>query len=528
MFRDPPGSAKRPQSQHPNTLTPQHLFTQMPTLYTNFKWGFTGEAQSMLVDAGRVVARSAEVEAPTGVETVDLSGKWLMPSFMDEHCHILPTGLDLQKLHLGPCSTHSEVLDSLRDRLGEIEPGRWLQAVHYDQTRYAGGEHLTRYDLDKISAEVPILLRHVSGHASIANSAALRAASILEDEPDFSGGTFRRDEAGVIDGILLEHAHEKVSAAAPHPDLEQMVSAILMASEKMAELGISCASDMMTGRFNLDQELQAYGLAAERGARIRLRLYVQWGAIFGPRKISAHRLEELTGAMDPATCRVAGIKIFADGAIGSGTAAIYGAYEGDDSGPVSSGTLMYSQDRLRHMVHTAHDAGYQIAIHSIGDYSTDVVMDALAETDEPKRHRIEHAMILSDAQIDRLASLGCSVTMQPEFLIRFGHAYLAQLGASRRSMLKRAHSVLAKGIPLSFSSDRPIVAGDPRDGIKSLTRRPEGYDPSENISMADAWLGYTERAAAANGDSTLMGSLSAGQLADFQVLESDPMVSPAN
>src|ERR1044072_1785200 len=184
------------------------------TLYQNFKWGFTGDEQSMLVENGRVIAR--EFGIPAGdTETIDLDGKGLMPSFIDNHCHILPTGLDLRKLYLGDLRSHDEVLEALRQRLDQIEPGKWLLAVHYDQTRYPGGEHMTRYQLDRVSETVPILLRHSSGHASVANSAALQAAGIREDEPDFTGGTFRRDSSGTVDGVLLEHAHERVTAAAP-------------------------------------------------------------------------------------------------------------------------------------------------------------------------------------------------------------------------------------------------------------------------------------------------------------------------
>ncbi|MFI5384849.1 MAG: amidohydrolase [Fimbriimonadales bacterium] len=507
----------------------------MPTLYTNFKWGFTGEPQSMLLENGRVVDRFANGNPKSKInnpKSVDFGGRWLMPAFIDEHCHILPTGLDLQKLNLGGCETHDQVLETLRERLPEIESGRWLLAVHYDQTRFPGGEHLTRNDLDKISKDVPILLRHVSGHASVGNSAALKAASIRDDEPDFSGGTFRRDASGVVDGVLLERAHEKVSAAAPNPSFEEMVEAIRLAGTRMGELGISCASDMMTGRFNLDQELRAYTRAAELGCPVRLRLYMQWGAVLGPRRLDPALLADHEAAMNADTCRIAGIKIFADGAIGSATAAIYGQFSSAGAPPAqsrpeacaTSGTLMYPPERLNHMVKTAHDAGYQVAIHSIGDYSTDLVMNALEATGDPKRHRIEHAMILSDAQIERLAKLGCRVTMQPEFLIRFAHSYLHQLGPERRSKLKRANSVLKAGIPLGFSSDRPIVAGDPRDGIRTIANRPEGYDRSENIAIEDAWLGYTSRAAYANGDGSRMGSLTAGQFGDFQLFDRDPLV----
>lgn len=486
----------------------------------------------MLVENGRVLERGSEVAGEAQI--VDLKDKWVMPSFIDNHCHILPTGLDLQKLHLGACSSHGEVLQKLDEALPHVDAGRWLMAVHYDQTKYEG-VHLTRHDLDKISTSTPILLRHVNGHASVANTAALQAANIADDQADPEGGTFRKDSSGFIDGVLLESAHERVTAACPIPTLEEKVKAIIDAGQKMAELGISCATDMMTGRFNLMEELQAYHYAARLGNPIRVRLYLQWAAVFGPRAIAPDELAEIR-KLDNDLCRITGIKIFADGAIGSATAAIYGRYTGETAiGPVLSrrmhqleaeevsGSLMYSPAKLREMVLVAHEDGYQVATHSIGDYSTDLVMDAYEATGEPSRHRIEHAMIMSDAQIERFASLGCFCSMQPEFLMRFGHSYLRQLGPERASKLNRAKSFIDAGVPLSFSSDRPIVAGDPRDGIRTATSRPSVFDQGENVTAKQAWLAYTTEGARANGDSDI-GELLPGQLADFQILDEAPLL----
>jgi predicted amidohydrolase YtcJ len=261
----------------------------MRRFYRNFIWALTGEPQEMSVEDGRVVARNRQERdsgTPSGAEIVDLGGRYLLPAFIDAHCHILPTGLDLRKLHLGGCTSHDEVLAAVRDRHRTMGEG-WLEAVHYDQTRY--GEHLTRWQLDSVSADRPILLRHSNGHASVANSAALVAAGVGADEADPAGGSFRRTASGEIDGVMLESAHERVGHAVPLPSLEEMVQAILDAGEKMAELGIACATDMMTGRFGLLRELEAYRLAASRGCRIRTRLFIQWAEVFGRR--AAHESE---------------------------------------------------------------------------------------------------------------------------------------------------------------------------------------------------------------------------------------------
>ncbi len=501
-------------------------------LYTNFRWALTGEPQEMLVEGGKVVWRRSAPETPSAGGT-DLNGQSILPSFIDSHCHILPTGLDLLKLDLTPAGNHQDVLDLVSHRHRD-QPEGWLLAVQYDQTKY-DGNHLSRYDLDRISSDRPILLRHSNGHASVANTAALMAAEVSADSPNPSGGHFGRNAAGELDGTLFEAAHERVSSAPPTPSASEMADAIVAAGAKMAALGIAAASDMMTGRYNLELELEAYGLAVKRGCEIKMRLYLQWREVFGPRAQPLSQLQEKLASLERESggrVRAAGIKIFADGAIGSATAAIYGHYSGvTPAGPVLSkrakqaehpsvevsGQLMYAPEKLLEMTRTASDAGYQVAVHAIGDYATDLVLDAFESSGQASRHRLEHGMILSDAQIERIKALDCFLTFQPEFLLRFGHSYRRQLGPERTASLKRTRSVLDAGIKLSMSSDRPIVPGDPWDGIVAASTRPDGFDEAENCSLEEGILCYTIEAARVNGDGATMGSLEAGMDADFRV-----------
>lgn len=500
----------------------------MRNLYRNFRWGFDGEPQTLLEDNGRVVFREPLDLAPDIIDsnTIDLGGKYLLPAFIDSHCHILPAGLDLQKLHLGECNSRDDVLARLHDHLKELDEEEWLLAVQYDHTKFEDGEHLTRSDLDSVSTDRPILLRHANGHAGVANTACLERAGIDEATPDPKGGKFVRDASGLLNGVLLEHANEIVSNKVKSPTLEQMVDAIMKAGDRMAAYGIACASDMMTGRFDLSLELQAYRIAAEQGCKVRTRLYLMWGAVFGPRAFPRKMIEDLEHAMQAERCQISGIKIFADGAIASATAAIYGQYltsEKPETEAFVDGQLIYSQDRLRQMVRSAHEAGYPIAIHSIGDHSTDMVMEAYSELDDPTRHRIEHAMILSDSQIESMERLGIHCCMQPEFLLQFGHAYKRQLGAERAARLNRYRSVLEAPIPLSFSSDYPITGGNPWAGIRAAVSRPDGFDQNEKLTRAEALYAYTAMGAVANRESTQMGTLQTGQFADFQLYDEDPM-----
>lgn len=439
------------------------------------------------------------------------AGWTYQPACIDNHCHVLPTGLDLLKLNLRGCSTSDDVLDAVRDWHRE-KPDGWLHAVQYDQTKFAGAVHLTRHDLDAISPDRPILLRHSNGHASVGNSAALAAAGVNEEAQDPKGGTYVRDAAGKLTGVLLERAHEHVSSSAPDPSLEEMVEAILRAGRLLASYGFSTADDMMTGRWNLAQELTAYRLAAERGCAIRTGVCMQYASVLGPRGIDSGELKELSDAYKAAGGHVVGVKIFADGAIGSATAAIHARFKTTGG----QGTLIYSPDKLTEMFRRATDAGWRVVVHSIGDRSTDHVMDAVEASGDPARHRIEHVMILSDEQILRLKRLGCPVTLQPEFLSRFGHAYRSQLPDDIWPRLIRARSLLDAGVPISASTDRPIVIGLPEVGINALVQRPEGYDPSESLTDEEALLCWTDWASRDRGTGDDLGGIHLGKQADLR------------
>lgn len=462
---------------------------------------------------GFSVANGQFAQVGGDIRGEDWSGRFVLPGFIDAHCHILPSGLDLLKLDLTPCESAADVLNAISDWLPRVPPGSWLHAVQYDQNKY--GRHLTRHEIDRVARDVPVLLRHSNGHASVANTLALRDAKVEHETPDPTGGEYVRDEAGELTGVLLERAHEIVTSAAPEPTLEEMVEGILRAADSMANFGITSATDMMTGRWNLEKELTAYRLASERGSKIRIRLFLQWREVLGDRAMNPERLAEHRDAMDEARCRILGLKVFADGAIGSATAATHQPYRTTGK----TGKLIYAPEKLAQIIAAIDDAGFACSVHTIGDRSTDLVMEAYEKTRDPARHRIEHAMILSDAQIERMAALSSHLAMQPEFLFRFGHAYRAQLADDVWPRLNRVKSCLEAGIPMSFNSDRPIVKGDPWTGIKAAAHRPAGFDPREAVEESIGIDLYTRGGALANQDGGSVGEIMTDQWADFQVRE---------
>lgn len=478
----------------------------MRTHFRGLKWGFDGSPIEFLVENGRVLERGNEL---SGDEVVDLDGQWILPGFVDCHCHILPTGLDMQKLELRGVSSKSEMEAMVRSRCPNLNDSEWLLAVHYDANLFEDGKDVSASELETWTDGRPAILRHTSGHSCITNLAGLKLANIDESTKDPQGGRIVRNENGIETGLLEESAMALVYRAAPKPTVEQMADAIFEAAKSMSAFGITCASDMMTGQHGLEKEIAAYQMAIEKGAPIRIRLYVEWHKYFrNPELMEFRQTEKL---------KIAGLKLFCDGAIGSGTAGVYEEFE---SG--GFGIMNYPSDELIEMVARAHSAGFQMAIHAIGDKAVDWVMDAYERTGEPDKHRLEHAMILSDLQIERIAKAKTPVTMQPEFLSSFGHAYRRRLGDKRASKLKRLRSLLDRNVLVGLSSDRPIVEGDPWTGIRAASQRPDGFEAGESIEIKEAIALYTSGAAKVGNDFDF-GDLTPGQWADFQIYERDPL-----
>jgi predicted amidohydrolase YtcJ len=320
----------------------------------------------------------------------------------------------------------------------------------------------------------------------------------------------------VPNGVLLENAMELAYRAVPRATKEEMADAIMAAARSISSFGITSAADMMSGHQGLDDEIWAYKAAAERGAPLRMRLFVQWSEVFKNKTT----LQEIADALQPipdSLVAVRGVKLFADGAIGAGTAAMHEEYLTG-----GNGKFIYPPEELDRRILMADRAGYPIATHSIGDRCTDLVLDCYEKTGDPTKHRIEHVMVLSDTQIARIKSVGCKVTLQPDFLRNFKQAYKKQLGESRYAELKRARSIDKAGIPMGFSSDRPIVPGNPWDGIRIAAARGDDSVPMERgVEL------YTSGAAEVDDDGSLFGRLNIRQCADFQIYDSNPCESGA-
>jgi predicted amidohydrolase YtcJ len=382
-----------------------------------------------------------------------------------------------------------------------------------------------------VSRDRPIFLNHVSKHGAAANSRALEIAGITRETPDPPDGTIVRDEHGEPTGILLESAASLVSRHIPKPQGADLVDAVLRATHDMAKRGILAASDASTGWLSLDEEVDAYARALEQGAPVRLTLMPLYGV--AKRAGWLERSEtagEATGfSPEPPSphpdLRWGAIKLFADGAFTTRTAALREPYA--DTG--TTGTLMYEPEELIERIITVHRAGWQCAVHAIGDRAIELVLQGYARALEelPRvdhRHRIEHAMLMADDLLTQMATLGVVAVPQPEFLWWLTSAYLKGLGDRARSLMPY-RSWLQRGIAVAFSSDQPVVPGDPIIGWRAAVTRTslDGtcLQPDEGLDPLTALRLFTVGSAYATRDPEL-GTLAPGMQARWILLSHPP------
>lgn len=492
-----------------------------------------GLATALAISGGRIAAVGTDPQirplGGAGCRRIDLRGRTVLPGFHDCHCHMLGVGTVLSQINLSPAVAAD--IPTLEARLREQAPqgDSWILGSGYDQNRMAEGRHPNRFDLDRVSEVRPVAITHTSGHAIAVNSAALKLAGIDRSTADPKGGTIERDRhTDEATGVLFENAMALIYQAQPAATARQQAASLGLASAHMAAMGITSASEASAEL----SDLPAFFDAAEEGAlAIRCHPFVM-----------AHQLRNGSEFLTPADVSershpnvFLGIaKIFTDGALTTRTAYLREPYIDKLE---SCGTAIWERKELTRLVQAAHDAGWQVAAHAIGDAAIDLCLDAFQKAvfNSPgltARHRIEHAMLMWDDQIGRLASQGIVAVFQPEFIAQLGDAYLAALGNRRANRLMPYRAVVqAGGHPLAFSSDMPVVPGKPLDGVRAAVERkaPSGktIGVGERVTPYEALRAYTYGAAFAARCEKERGRLAEGMLADLVVLSEDPtQISP--
>ncbi len=478
-------------------------------------------ATALLMEGGRVRWLGQAGEAlPPADEVIDAGGATALPSFIDAHAHLWWMAMYRLVWQLsGPQAPASipELLDALRERArGD---GDWLVGHGLSEARLAERRLPTRAEIDRAVADRPVVLRRVCGHAAVANTEALRRAGYREDSPDPPGGLLER-EGGVPNGILREAAAVPLYPLLPRPAADELASALHAVARHALSLGVGTVVEAAVGfTAGFEAEWDLWCRVRDQGG-FPLRM----GFMFASGATEAAR-RGLRPSLDP-RWRAATLKCFSDGTLGSQTAALHQPY---CACAQRKGLLMGSPAALRHGVSAAAAAGWQVAIHAIGDHGVDEALDALraaAPLADGRPHRVEHLGLLSDGALDRLAATGAAVATQPSFIGRMGDGFAAALGPERAPRLYPARSLVERGVRLVGSSDAPAGDFSPFASMADARERrtPSGavLGASERLDAAEALRSHTENAARAMGLWDRTGHLNVGADADLILVDTDP------
>ncbi len=482
-------------------------------------------AQAVAVEGDRIVAvgDSMTLSRRVGPKTRTIANRnsMVVPGFMDGHTHFIFGGFQLTSVDLRDAASPAEFVARIKRFAAKLRPGEWITGGDWDHERWPNTPLPERSWIDSVTPNNPVLVSRLDGHMALANSAALRLAGIDRSTRDIAGGTIVRDSTGAPTGVLKDEAQNPVYAAVPTPSQSQSDAALSRALAWAASKGVTAVADVSVPWF----EVAALKRARRKGTlTTRMSVYVPLG--------DWRRMADTVranGAGDD-WLRVAGVKGYVDGSLGSTTALFYQPY---NDAPETTGLMVTPEDSLRAWIGGADSAGLQVAVHAIGERANGLLLDIYdsvtkAHGPRDRRFRIEHAQHLRRQDIGRLARSGVIASMQPYHAIDDGRWAEKRIGPERIKTTYAFRSLLdAKG-RLAFGSDWTVAPLDPILGIyAAVTRRtldgknPGGWVPQEKITVEEALRAYTSGNAYGMFAEKRRGKLAAGYLADITVIDRD-------
>ncbi|TVV73017.1 amidohydrolase family protein [Sphingomonas solaris] len=482
---------------------------------------FTG----LLIDRQGKVARllTGREKRPTVAldYKLDAGGKTLLPGLIDAHGHVMQLGLQALSLDLSDTKSLAEAQEKLRRWAAERPNLRWITGGGWNQEQWSLGRMPTAADLDAAVPDRPVWLMRVDGHAGLANTAALQRAGITAKTPQPVGGRIAL-AAGKPTGLFVDAATDLVARVVPPPQPRDYDLAFARAQEMLLAGGITAVADMGTS-------VADWNVIRRAGDAGRLSVRIMSYAA-GIEPMIAIAGTAPTPWLYDGRLKMAGVKLFADGALGSRGAWLKADYA---DAPRERGLQLLDDAKLRNLMSRAAMDGFQVAVHAIGDAANAQVLGAIDELAETykgdRRWRIEHAQIVDPADLPRFGRNGIVASMQPVHATSDRLMAEARLGPARLGGAYAWRTMLDNKVPLAFGSDFPVERPDAFAGLAAAVSREDangqpagGWRPDQKLRFTEALAAFTTGAAYAGFAEDRIGSLTAGHFADFILIDRDP------
>ncbi|GAB1445205.1 MAG: amidohydrolase [Cyclobacteriaceae bacterium] len=502
-----------------NKSEPADLVITNATIWTGNKAQPQAQAMAIRADTILFVGSNEEVVKYQSDQTekIDAQGNFITPGFIDSHLHFLTGGFYLSYVELRDAKTPEEFANRIKEFTATQAPGAWILGGDWDHENW-GGELPTKEWIDQYTPNNPVWVARLDGHMCLANSAALKAAGVDNSVKNVMGGTIVRDKKGNLTGIFKDNAMDLVSQKIPSDSPKQVDDALQAAMHYVASQGVTSVHHMVGNMDALERARDNNLLITRIYAMMSIN---DWGVL------SEKVQKEGKGNK---WLKIGGLKGFVDGSLGSHTAAFFEPYT---DAPTDSGFFTNTKEQLYSQISEADKAGLQVMVHAIGDKAINTLLNIYERVEKEngsrdRRFRIEHAQHIMPSDIPRFAELNVIPSMQPYHAIDDGRWAEKTIGSERIKTTYAFKSLFDTGAKVAFGSDWDVAPPIPLYGIyAAVTRRtldgknPEGWVPEQKITVDQALKAYTINAAYASFDEDLKGSLEAGKLADFVIIDQD-------
>lgn len=478
------------------------------------------EAMAIVDDTIAAIGSKDEVKKWIGDKTEQIEGtneNLIVPGFIDCHTHFIDGGFALASVKLRDAKSPEEFIQRISAFAKTLPEGAWITSGDWDHENW-GGTLPTRDWIDSVTQKNPVWINRLDGHMCLANSAALKAASIDDKVKDVTGGTIVRDKKGKLTGVFKDNAMGLIYPSVPDPGDQLEDKALDAAMKYVAERGVTSVHNM-SGYHDVFER-------AHTSNKLTTRIYA--GMMLSDWKELDSKIKS-NGRGDK-WLKIGTLKEFVDGSLGSHTAAFFKPFEDT---PKDSGFFVIQEPELYKRIKSADSAGLQVMVHAIGDKAIHTLLNIFERVikengEHERRFRIEHAQHIDPDDIGRFASLNVIPSMQPYHSIDDGRWAEKVIGHKRSETTYAFRSLFDANARVAFGSDWFVAPPAPLEGIyAAVTRRtlddknPDGWIPEQKITVEQALRAYTTNAAYSSFDEDIKGSLEKGKLADFVVLDKD-------
>ena len=492
--------------------------------------------EAAAVKGNRIVyaGDDAGVEMWKGENTkvIDLNGRALLPGFIDSHMHLGMTGQNAAVIidcNSNDVTSIRQIQEKIREAAAKTPKGAWIKATGYEQSKLAEGRHPTRDELDEAAPDNPVQLTRCCLHMGVYNTLALEAGGITGPEM-FAPGEVVVDENGRMTGLLKETACTYMWDKVIYTE-EEFMKSFKAANDILLSYGVTSMHD---GSFYGEETIGLYQEAC-RSRLIKVRMYNLLYHAYGKKKtiewVNRFISTGIHGGLGDDHFRLGHVKILIDGSTSGPSCATTEPYSHD---PDLKGIQLYTQEEADDIIIKAHNAGFNVSAHAVGDAAVNVILTsierAMAQNPRPCRHRIEHCGIINEELLARIKKAGIVPIPNPGFFNENAEIYVKYYG-DRVNYMFPLKSYLDNGIIAALGSDSPVIEADPMIGLYGAMTRSDKCSGAvagkgQCIGIMDAIRMYTYNGAYASLEEDIKGSIEPGKLADLVVLSENILETP--